>query len=140
MLTFHLSRRPSLSVSHSFSLSLSNYALLCAGAICSLLCFVLSYIFLYCHQQQNYLSIHWSAFTIYTPLSPPLTLSPSHCCCCYYLKGSGSVTASLGLCLPCETAATATSKGDEQRRARKEGGGACRCLAFTFCGLPQLSY
>jgi len=57
--------------------------LLCAGAICSLLCFVLPYIFLYCHQQQNYLSIHWSAFTIYTPARY-----------CYYLKGSVTVTQS----------------------------------------------
>lgn len=73
----------------------------------------------------------------YLSLFLSLSFSPALCLCCYYLKGSGSVTASLELCLPCETAATATSKEHEQRRARGRGCGAWRCLAFTFCGLPN---
>lgn len=94
LLTFHLALSLFLSLKACFIMRW-GYLQLSLSLALSLSAFVLSYIFLYCHQQQNYLSILCAAFTIYTPLYPSLSLFYCLYLCCYCLKGSSSVTASV---------------------------------------------
>lgn len=140
LLTFHLSLRPSLSLSISLELCFImrrgylQLALLCPVVHFSVLSsttklFVYSLVCIY--------YLH-PTLSPYPPLSLHLSLSQSLLLLFKRLRLSHSIARALFAVRNC---CDCNFKGGWAVESAGRGGGvAWRCLAFTFCGLPQLSY
>lgn len=126
------------------SLFPSKPALLCAGAICSSLSLSRSLLLccrtFFCIVINNKTICLFSAlhllFTPHSacPLSDSFSLFYCLYLCCYYLKGSSSVTASVQrFVCPVKLLPVQHQRGELALR----DGRSDVCLAFTFCGQPN---